>query len=133
MIIGIGSDIVNIERIKQTEQFLSGFARRILGKQEHLAWQENKPSDLKKQACALAKHYAAKEAFAKALGTGFRSGIFLQDIQLTHNSLGKPELKISGEAEKHLHKLAFHPQLHISLSDDYPWAQATVIIEQYND
>ena len=71
-----------------------------------------------------------EEAFAKALGTGFIEGIFLRDIQILHNALGKPMLKISGAAVEHLHRLCVAPNLYISLSDDYPYAMATVIIEK---
>ena len=71
-----------------------------------------------------------KEAFAKALGTGFIDGIFLRDIRILHNDLGKPELKICGNAAAYLQKLSKAPRLHISLSDDYPYAQAVVIIER---
>jgi holo-[acyl-carrier protein] synthase len=86
--------------------------------------------DDKKLACTLAKRYAAKEAFSKAMGTGFRDDISLKDIETLHNKSGKPYLKISGKAAEKLHELTKAPKLHISLSDDYPYAQAITIIEE---
>lgn len=130
MIIGLGCDIVNIERIKQTADFLQHFQNKILGAEELQELKQKKITDERTLACTLAKYYAGKEAFAKALGTGFIEGIFLRDIQILHDTLGKPQLKISGAAKEHLHKLTAHAKLHISLSDDYPTAQAVVIIEQ---
>ena len=129
MIIGLGCDIVNIERIKQTADFLEHFQRRILGTEEIQELKQKKIVNERDLACVLAKYYAGKEAFAKALGTGFINGIFLRDIQILHDALGKPQLKISGAAAEYLQKSAPQTQLHISLSDDYPWAQAVVIIE----
>lgn len=130
MIIGLGCDIVNIERIKQTADFLQHFQNKILGAEELLELKQKKITDERTLACTLAKYYAGKEAFAKALGTGFIEGIFLRDIQILHNGLGKPILKICGSAAEHLYKLAPEVKLHISLSDDYPFAQAMVVIEQ---
>ena len=85
----------------------------------------------KEYACSLAKRFAAKEAFAKALGTGFREGVFMKDIAIVHQKSGKPQLKIYGGALKHLQKLAGSKEVNVqvSMSDDYPWAQAFVIIE----
>lgn len=129
MIIGLGCDIVNIERIKQNADFLQRFQRKILGRDEIKELEQKKIENERQLACLLAKYYAGKEAFSKAIGTGFIDGIFLRNIQILHNSLGKPILKISGAAAEQLAKLTTQPQLHISLSDDYPWAQAVVIIE----
>ncbi|MBQ7632580.1 MAG: holo-ACP synthase [Alphaproteobacteria bacterium] len=129
MILGLGCDIINIERIQNTSDHLQHFAARILGTDEQ--------AEIKKSSMAqdirfrelLAKYYAAKEAFVKALGTGFRDGIFFRDIQVLHNELGKPELKISGTALKYLNKLTAKPRTFITLSDDMPFAVAVVIIE----
>lgn len=129
MIIGLGSDIVNITRIEKSADFLEHFKQKILGADELQEISQKKLNNQKELACLLGKYYAGKEAFAKALGTGFIDGIFLRDIQILHNDLGKPELKISGAAAGYLHKLSATPQLHISLSDDYPFALAVVIIE----
>ena len=130
MIIGIGCDIINIKRIEKSAEFLEHFKQKILGPDELAeAAQKNLPTE-RDTACLLAKYYAAKEAFAKALGTGFINGIFLRDIQILHNDSGKPVLHISGVAAKYLHTLTEVPLLHITLSDDYPFAQAVVIIEK---
>ena len=129
MILGIGCDIVNIERIKPETKFLHDFGRRILGADEISEIYAKNLSDEQKVA-TLAKYYAAKEAFAKALGTGFRDGLFLRDIQVLHNNLGKPTLKLSGQADVLLKKLHLQAKVHLSLSDDFPYAQAFVIIEQ---
>jgi len=129
MIIGMGCDIVNIERLVKSTQFLQDFKTRILGESELAELKHQIIDDDKKLACLLAKRYAAKEAFAKALGCGFRDGIFLKDIETLHTELGGPCLKISGEAQRKLNELSLTAKLHISLSDDYPYAQAVVIIE----
>ncbi|MBR1825596.1 MAG: holo-ACP synthase [Alphaproteobacteria bacterium] len=129
MIIGLGNDIVNIERIRNSSDYLQHFAARILGPDEQAEIRRNGAADDARFRELLAKYYAAKEAFAKALGTGFRDGIFLKDIQVLHNQLGKPELKISGTAAQYLHKLTANPKLFITLSDDMPFAFAVAIIE----
>lgn len=130
MIIGLGSDIVNIERIQNTSDYLQHFAARILGANEQAEIRRNGAAKDPRFRELLAKYYAAKEAFSKALGTGFRDGIFFRDIQVLHNDLGKPELKISGTAEKYLQKLCTKPRMHVTLSDDLPFAFAVVIIEE---
>lgn len=130
MIVGLGNDIVNIERIQNTRDYLQHFAARILGTDEQAEIRKNGAAEDMRFRELLAKYYAAKEAFVKALGTGFRDGIFFKDIQVLHNSLGKPELKISGTADKYLKKLAAKPRLHVTLSDDMPFAFAVVIIEE---
>ena len=129
MIIGLGCDIVNLERLNKGAYFLKHFQKKILGdeeKKELAALPEKSENEL---VCLLGKYYAGKEAFAKALGTGFRDGIFLKDIQIIHDELGKPNLKISGEALVYLQKIAPNANYLITLSDDYPFAQAVVIIE----
>ena len=131
MIVGLGCDIVNIERINKSEKFLEHFQAKILGPLEQKEISKTLPLEQKEYASLLAKYYAAKEAFVKALGTGFRDGIFLKDIQVVHNLLGKPELKISGAALSTLEKTADKLNLFVSLSDDYPYAEAVVIIDRY--
>lgn len=129
MIVGLGSDIVNIERLQNSADYLQHFAARILGADEQAEIKKNGMSKDPRFRELLAKYYAGKEAFSKALGTGFRDGIFFRDIQILHNDLGKPELKISGTAAKYLQKLTANPRLQITLSDDMPFAFAVVIIE----
>ena len=130
MILGLGCDIVNIERLQKSAKFLQDFKAKILGENELAELKRQIIDDDKRLACILAKRHAAKEAFAKALGCGFRDDISLKDIETLHDKLGKPYLKISGKAAEKLHELADTPKLHISLSDDYPYAQAVVIIEE---
>jgi len=129
MIVGLGNDIVNIERLQNSDDYLQHFAARILGSDEQAEIKKNGMAKDPRFRELLAKYYAGKEAFAKALGTGFRDGIFFRDIQILHNELGKPELKISGAALKYLNKLAATPRTFITLSDDMPFAFAVVIIE----
>lgn len=128
MIVGLGTDIISVERIT-----------RILSKNASIFIDKICSPDEKRylQSCAditskLAKLWAAKEAAVKALGTGFIEGISFKDIELKHNSLGRPELEFKGIALQKLQVLAQGGQTNIliSLSDDKPWAQAVVIIEK---
>ncbi|MBR1903952.1 MAG: holo-ACP synthase [Alphaproteobacteria bacterium] len=129
MIAGMGCDIVNIRRIEKSAAFLTQFQNKILGPEEQAEVAKENIKTEKELACLLAKYYTGKEAFAKALGTGFIDGIFLKDIQILHDKRGKPELHISGNALQYLQKMSASLQTHISLSDDYPFAEAVVIIE----
>lgn len=130
MILGLGCDFINIERLKNEKDFLTHFEKRILGADELREIALAKLSDLQKKASLLAKYYAGKEAFVKALGTGFRDGIFFRDIQILHTDLGKPYLKVSGTAYEYLQKMSKNAKTYITLSDDYPYAQAVVVIEE---
>lgn len=130
MIIGVGNDIIHISRIEASiKRFGNAFEARIFTQheQDYAAGIACRT----KRACYFAKRFAAKEACAKALGTGFRQGIRFQDIGTAHSSLMQPQLLLTGKALERLHfitpadKTAF---LHLSLSDDYPLAQAVVII-----
>lgn len=129
MIAGMGCDVVNMERLNKSLEFLERFGARILGKDEQKELADGKNIDKDKFMASLAKRYSAKEAFVKALGTGFRNGIFLSDIQILHNREGKPFLKIGGETLRYMQKLYKEPILHLSISDDYPVAMSMVIIE----
>lgn len=132
MIIGLGSDITNISRFERSLQaYGTKLLQRILGSAEQQELSALKNVSPQEYAAFIAKRFAAKEACSKALGTGFRNGIYLKDIQTVHNKLGKPELILSDGALQQLHNLGQGQslQLHLSLSDDYPWAQAFVIIE----
>lgn len=127
MIVGLGTDIVSIDRIaKLLEKNKGAFVEKLCTKEEK--------SYL--QSCAditpkLAKLWAVKEATVKALGTGFIEGISFKDIELRHNSLGRPELNISGKAKEKLNEITKEDfNIVVSLSDDKPWAQAVVIIEK---
>ncbi len=132
MIVGLGCDIINVERLLKSTLDLVHFADRILGanEQTEISDQTNgKVISKQKYACILAKHFAAKEAFVKALGTGFRFNIYLKDIEVLHNKLGQPILRINGNAREILQENHKNARLHITLSDDFPYAQAVVIIE----
>jgi holo-[acyl-carrier protein] synthase len=125
VIIGIGSDIVNIERIeKLVIKYSEKFIKRIFSDDEIVAAQ--KITNHSKKIQFYAKRFAAKEAFAKALGTGIGKTINFKDISITNNAHGKPMILIT----KNLDYLTNNHQIHVSLSDDYPCAQAFVIIEQ---
>lgn len=129
MIIGLGCDIVNLERLNKGPYFIKHFQAKILGENEKDEVSLSVQKTDKELVCLLGKYYAGKEAFVKALGTGFRDGIYMKDIQILHNKLGKPYLKISGEALAYLKKISDQPNCLITLSDDFPYAQAVVVIE----
>ncbi len=125
-IFGLGTDIVNIERLEKIlRKNGKTFKSRIFSKDEILY------CDKKKNPTPFyAKRYAAKEALSKALGTGIRKGINFKDIEISNNNFGKPSIKLRGATENFLKKKikAKKYSIYLSLSDDLPWAQATVII-----
>ena len=128
-IFGIGTDIVNIKRMeKSIKKSGNNFKNKIFSKNE-ISYCENK----KNSSSYYAKRFAAKEAFSKALGTGIRKGISLKNIEVSNNSKGKPYIQLRGNLSKLLKKKVNNKNydIHLSLSDDKPWAQATVIIS-YN-
>jgi holo-[acyl-carrier protein] synthase len=125
-IFGIGTDIVNIKRLEQIfKKNGKKFKEKIFSKNE-INYCENK----KNAAAFYAKRFAAKEALSKALGTGIRKGINFQNIEISNDNLGKPSIKLNGNAELFLKKKikTKNYSIFLSLSDDLPWAQATVII-----
>jgi len=125
-IFGIGTDIVNIKRIeKLIKKDGKTFKKRIFSKKETIYCEKKKiPSRF------YAKRFAAKEAFSKALGTGIRNGIDFKDIEVSNDKLGKPFIKLKGSTAKFKKKKMKNKKylVYLSLSDDAPWAQATVII-----
>ncbi len=128
-IFGIGTDIVNIKRMKKNlARNNYKFKNRIFSKDE-INYCEKK----KNPSAFYAKRFAAKEALSKALGTGIRKGINFKNIEIFNDSLGKPSIKLKGETANYLKKKIKTKKysIHLSLSDDVPWAQATVIIS-YN-
>ena len=125
-IFGIGTDIVNIKRIESSlKKNGSVFKNRIFSKNE-ISYCENK----KNSSAFYAKRFAAKEAFSKALGTGIRKGVNLKNIEINNNSNGKPYILLRGNLPDLLKKKVNNKkyEIYLSLSDDKPWAQATVII-----
>jgi len=128
-IFGIGTDIVNIKRIEHLlKKHGFSFKNRIFSKKE-ISYCEKK----KNSSSFYAKRFAAKEAFTKALGTGIRKGVNLKNIEITNNVYGKPLILLKGNLSSYLKKKIKSSKydIHLSLSDDKPWAQATVIIS-YN-
>tara|TARA_Y100000590_G_scaffold39149_1_gene41938 strand:- start:3182 stop:3577 length:396 start_codon:yes stop_codon:yes gene_type:complete len=125
-IFGIGTDIVNIKRIDRSlKKHGNLFKKRIFSKKEILYCDKKKSS-----SSFYAKRFAAKEAFCKALGTGISKGINLKNIEVSNNLSGKPSILLSGNLTKILKKRIRSKKynIYLSLSDDQPWAQATVII-----
>ena len=128
-IFGIGTDIVNIRRIEQSlKKNKFSFKNKIFSKKEISYCEKRKNS-----SAFYAKRFAAKEAFSKALGTGIRKGVNLKNIEITNNVYGKPSISLKGNLANYLKKKIKCKKydIHLSLSDDKPWAQATVIIS-YN-
>jgi holo-[acyl-carrier protein] synthase len=125
MIIGIGTDIVDISRIEKLAANLQTFAGKVLSKEELRIFSEIKLQN--KKISYLAKRFAAKEAFVKALGTGFRDGLFLPNISILNDKLGKPEVKLD---EKNQDRFAKGAKIDISLSDEKKYVIAFVIISK---
>ncbi|MBS0255481.1 MAG: holo-ACP synthase [Proteobacteria bacterium] len=129
MIIAIGSDLCNIERIQASlDRFGERFEARVFTDRER-AKAARRPFT---KAGTLAKRFAAKEAFSKAVGTGFKAGVFMKDIGVVNAPSGAPTLELSGGAAERL--VAITPPghravVHLTLTDDHPWAQAFVVIE----
>ena len=124
MIYGIGTDIVEVTRIEASiSQFGDDFARRVLAQSELASYQA---SQIK--ARFLAKRFAAKEAFAKALGTGLRAPATFQNIAVSHDDLGKPILVLAAELQAFLIAKNIL-QAHISISDEKNLAAAFVVLE----
>ena len=128
MIIGHGIDLIDIRRVEKTmNKFGNRFINRIFTKGEII-----RSDNRNKRIESYAKRFAAKEACSKALGTGFRSGVYWRDIEVINEKTGKPILKLTGGARKRLEKLIPNNNdynISLSITDDYPWAQANVIIE----
>ena len=133
MIIGLGSDLCNIERLaKVLERHGERFEQRCFTETER-AKAARRPYT---KAGTLAKRFAAKEAFSKAIGTGFSRGVFMKDIGVVNAPSGAPTLALTGGAAERLAAMipAGHTaHIHLTLTDDHPWAQAFVIIEAIKD
>ena len=128
MILGIGSDLCNIERIqKSLDRFGERFVRRVFTETER-ARAERRPLTC---AGTYAKRFAAKEAFSKAVGTGFRRGVFMRDIGVVNAPSGAPTLALTGGALARLDAMTpegHFAQVHLTMTDDHPFAQAFVVI-----
>ena len=128
MIIGIGTDFANIERIAGVlERHGDRFRHRVFTETE-----QRKAERRHDVAGTYAKRWAAKEACSKALGTGLRMGISWKDMAVQNLPTGQPIMQVTGWAKTRLDELTpdgFEPIIHVSLTDDHPWAQAFVVIE----
>ncbi len=128
MIIGLGSDLIDIRRIeKSLEKYGPRFTTRLFTDIE-----QKKSDGRHQRAASYAKRFAAKEACAKALGTGISRGVFWRDMGVANLLSGKPTMVLTGGAAEHLTAImpAGHtPAIHLTITDDYPLAQAFVIIE----
>ncbi len=129
MIIGLGSDLCNIERIcNSLARYGERFENRVFTSTE-IAKARRRPFTI---AGTYAKRFAAKEAFSKAVGTGFKRGVFMKDIGVVNAPSGAPTLALTGGAALRLEEICpkgHEARIHLTLTDDHPWAQAFVIIE----
>ena len=128
MILGIGTDLANIERIEATlERFGDRFRNRVFTEIE-----QRKAERRKDVAGTYAKRWAAKEACSKALGTGLRMGISWKDMAVSNLKTGQPVMAVTGWAAERLSSMTpegYEAVIHVTLTDDHPWAQAFVVIE----
>jgi len=128
MILGIGTDLANIERIEATlARFGDRFRNRVFTPVE-----QHKAERRRDTAGTYAKRWAAKEACSKALGTGLRMGIAWRDMSVTNLRSGQPQMQVTGWAAQRLDAMTpagHRAVIHVTLTDDHPWAQAFVIIE----
>lgn len=129
MIIGIGSDLCSIERIQRSiDRYAERFELRVFTGAER-AKAARRPHT---RAGTYAKRFAAKEAFSKAVGTGFRRGVFMKDIGVVNAPSGAPTLHLTGGAAKRLAEMTppgHEVRVHLSLTDDHPWTQAFIVLE----
>lgn len=127
MILGLGNDIVDIRRIEKTlERFGERFIDRIFTDIE-----QQKSERRAARAASYAKRFAAKEACSKALGTGFRKGVYWRDLGVVNEPSGRPTFRLTGPALEHLQNMTpdgHDVEIHLTITDDYPYAQAVVII-----
>ncbi len=127
MIIGIGSDMIDIRRIEKTiERYGDRFLDRVFTETERV-----KSDRRMSRAASYAKRFAAKEACSKALGTGLNQGVFWRDMGVVNLTSGQPTMKLTGGAAERLQKLLPQnhvAQIHLTITDDYPLAQAFVLI-----
>ncbi|MDZ5696242.1 holo-ACP synthase [Chelativorans sp. M5D2P16] len=128
MIIGLGSDLIDIRRIEKTlARHGERFTLRVFTEVERV-----KSDRRHARAASYAKRFAAKEACAKALGTGLSRGVFWRDMGVVNLPGGKPTMELTGGAARRLEALmpqGFKAHIHVTITDDYPLAQAFVIIE----
>ena len=128
MIIGIGSDLIDIRRIEKTlDRYGERFIERVFTPVE-----VRRSERRKQRAASYAKRFAAKEACAKALGTGLNQGVFWRDMGVVNLPSGKPTMALTGGAAERLAAIlptGTRAEIHLTITDDFPLAQAFVIIE----
>ncbi len=128
MILGVGTDLCNIERIERTlERFGDRFRNRVFTPEE-----QGRAERRRDVAGTYAKRWAAKEACSKALGTGLAMGISWKDMAVSNLPSGQPVMQVTGWAADRLAAMTppgHHAVIHVTLTDDHPWAQAFVVIE----
>jgi len=127
MILGLGNDIIDIRRIEATlDRYGERFVNRIFTDVE-----QQKSERRRLRAASYAKRFAAKEACAKALGTGFRDGVFWRNMGVVNLPTGRPTMKLTGGAAQQLERLVpagYEVRIDLTITDDFPQAQAVVII-----
>jgi len=127
MIIGLGNDLIDIRRVEKTlERFGDRFVQRIFTEIE-----QKKSDRRRNRAASYAKRFAAKEAMSKALGTGFRKSVYWRDLGVVNLPSGKPTMQLTGGALRRLEEITpqgMKPQISLTITDDFPLAQAIVII-----
>jgi holo-[acyl-carrier protein] synthase len=130
MILGLGNDIIDIRRVQRTiERYGERFLSRVFTEVER-----QKSDGRAARAASYAKRFAAKEACAKALGTGFRHGVFWRDMGVVNLSSGRPTLQLTGGAAAALARLTpegHEVRIDLTITDDFPMAQAIVIISAF--
>ena len=128
MILGIGNDMIDIRRVEKTlARHGSRFTERIFTSVERI-----KSEGRKNRVASYAKRFAAKEACAKALGTGIARGVWWKDMGVVNLPSGKPTMELTNNAKRFLEKMTPEGHkaiIHLTITDDFPWAQAFVIIE----
>jgi len=128
MIIGLGSDLIDIRRV---ERSLDKYGERFIGR-IFTQIERDKSDRRRERAASYAKRFAAKEACAKALGTGISRGVFWRDMGVVNLPGGKPTMKLENGAAKRLADLlptGYEARIHLTITDDFPLAQAFVVIE----
>jgi holo-[acyl-carrier protein] synthase len=132
MILGIGNDVIDIRRIEKTlDSYGERFVQRIFTEVEI-----RKSERRAQRAASYAKRFAAKEACSKALGTGFRAGVFWKDMGVVNEPSGKPTMLLTGGARARLDKMTpsgHSTRIHLTITDDFPYAHAFVMIEAVAD
>lgn len=132
MILGIGSDLIDIRRIEATlERFGERFVQRLFTETE-----QRKSEGRRNRAASYAKRFAAKEACSKALGTGFRKSVYWRDLGVVNLKTGKPTMALTGGAAERLKSMVpkgMKARIDLSITDDFPLAQAIVIISAVDE